>query len=777
MPSVTRRFPALCLATALAASTFASVSPIETVAAADAPWLTPTAPPKCTTLQINAGDVAGCTITLGSGLPESRGWPAPPYPDATEGTVLTWADLTVGSSGPTVVKVQQALIANGATIAADGQFGPLTAAAVTTYQTGHGLAATGIVNAATATALGVQNTATGAFPPFGWTWLGWGYNGSTALYDWERQIVGNAAPIGAIKVNQLKSFAGALPLFEGFVAEIQAKGYSITDAGMYTFRCTASTRKDCAGLSRTSLSNHAYGLALDINTAKNPMKTYYGANGATACQTPILTDIPQWVVQVGESWGLYWGGYGWSTGCSSSTQIKSSASRDPMHFEFNGTVEQAKAILARRAGTPTPMPVPTPAPTPTPTPTPVPPSGNCFEVADSAGTITTKCFPEGQVPPAGTRVVITTGAPHDATAALVNITTTGASELGYITAEACTAMPDTIRAWSNGNIRPRRAVASAAIVPIDSLGRFCLYQSAAIHTIVDVQGYFAPPEPTGAGNFYRPIEPVRTTDTRNSPICRPDAGCANLGPIPAGTELRNTAAAPEGAVASVANITVVDGAGSGYVTADTCANLVPGHQTRSTVNFEDHDTVANFTVVPSARTDAGLEFCTYSPNGLQELIDVQGYFAPFSADSLAYTPQTPTRVMDSRLCWTDPATSVQRCGKRNAAGSTVRVQAPAGAAAVVVNLTSADAQGAGYISAGSCTSTNLANSHSNLNAVVGAAVANMAIVPVAADGTFCVYMSSSMHLIVDVMGTFSHTEGLQFLPINPMRVHDSRLPR
>ncbi|MBK9969748.1 MAG: M15 family metallopeptidase [Acidimicrobiaceae bacterium] len=111
---------------------------------------------------------------------------------------------------------------------------------------------------------------------------------------------------------------------------------------MYVFRCTASTRKDCAGLTRSSLSNHAYGLALDFNTAKNPLKTYYGVNGASACQTPMLTDVPQWVVQVAEKWGLYWGGYGWSSGCSSPSQVKSSASRDPMHFEFNGTVAQAR---------------------------------------------------------------------------------------------------------------------------------------------------------------------------------------------------------------------------------------------------------------------------------------------------------------------------------------------------------------------------------------------------------------------------------------------------
>ncbi|MEI7548666.1 MAG: hypothetical protein WCK21_11515, partial [Actinomycetota bacterium] len=81
-----------------------------------------------------------------------------------------------------------------------------------------------------------------------------------------------------------------------------------------------------------------------------PLVTYRGLNGASACLTPMTTDIPQWVVQVAEKWGLYWGGYGWSGGCTSPAQVKTSATRDPMHFEFNGTPEMARAIWARNGG-------------------------------------------------------------------------------------------------------------------------------------------------------------------------------------------------------------------------------------------------------------------------------------------------------------------------------------------------------------------------------------------------------------------------------------------
>ncbi|MDO8363725.1 MAG: peptidoglycan-binding protein [Actinomycetota bacterium] len=753
MPRLFRHLLALCVASVLAVGGFPSTPSVEVVDAADAPWTLPTVPPKCSTAKINTGDVAGCIVASQVGMPETRGWPEPPFPEPVPVGELPWVDLARGSSGPVVMLVQQALIANGASIIADGQFGPLTETAVKTYQTANGLPSTGIVDVATADLLGVHNSGTGAFPPSGWKWLGWGYNGSPILTQWEAQLASNQAAIGSLRAGQLRAFNAALPLFEGFLAEIQAKGYQIREGGTYVFRCTASTRKDCAGLTRSALSNHAYGLATDINTVANPLRTYYGINGNTACQTPMATDMPQWVVQVAEKWGLYWGGYGWSSGCTSPAQVKTSASRDPMHFEFNGSVAQAQAILNFNAG-----------------------PGACIDVADVNGVVTERCYSRIEKPAATTRVVVTTNAPAGATAALVNITTAGAATNGYVTAEACTAMPVGTRAWSNGNARPGRAVAAAAVVPLDAQGRFCIYQSTALHTIVDVQGYFAPHAVAPNGNLYTPVTPVRTTDTRTLPFCTPAGVCDDTGPIPAGTEIVNTAASALDAVATLANITVVAPSVNGYVTADTCASLVPGLQARSTLNYAT-DTVANLAVVPSATTEQGVQFCTYSPNGVQEIIDVQGFFAPAAQGGLAYSPLAPSRLVDTRQCWTDPVTQVQRCALINSAGSIVRMRAPAGATAVLVNLTAVQATATGYVSAGACSAlTPGPQAQSNLNAVIGSAVANVAVVPVDADGTFCAYMSSSMHLAVDLIGTFSAAGALRFTPITPVRVHDSRPP-
>ena len=180
----------------------------------------------------------------------------------------------------------------------------------------------------------------------GWKWLGWSYNKSEALTAWEAAMTVNPDSFGRIRKEQLRAPQESFYLFRGFLGEIQDAGYRISDAMAYNFRCTSNTRKDCSGLDARSLSFHSWGLAVDINVVANPEVRYYPdpAVGGSACATPMKTDLPQWVVQTAEKWGLLWGGYGWNGGCATPSANKSSILRDPMHFEFRGTPEQAIAI-------------------------------------------------------------------------------------------------------------------------------------------------------------------------------------------------------------------------------------------------------------------------------------------------------------------------------------------------------------------------------------------------------------------------------------------------
>jgi hypothetical protein len=741
-----------------------SLAPAATVRAAgadNAPWTLPSMPQKCSAAAMTSGNVGACLLDGPDGRPESRGWPTPPFPTPTDATTQPWVDLALGDSGSRVTALQNALKAAGYSVTADGQFGPVTDTVVRKFQVDQSLPETGIVDETTAGALGILVTGGGTFPPAGWKWIGWSYNGSTALSAWESLLVGNKTAIGKVAVKQLRSFPESLPLFEGFVRDLTAGGYTFTDVGTYAFRCTSNSRKDCDGQTRDQMSNHAYGLALDMNTAANPEVTYRGVNGATACATPMTTDIPMWVVRAAERWGLYWGGYGWNGGCATPSQIKTSVLRDAMHFEFRGTPTQAKAIAAYNATGVAPAPF----------------TKTCLNLADANGAVTQRCLAPGEVPGAQSRIVIDTKAPAGATAAVVNITLTSAVNGGYVTAESCGPASGE-RTSSNGNATPGVTTANLSVVPLDAGGKFCLYQSQAVQTIVDVQGFFAPAASSaGGGNLLTTVAPQRLIDTRIQTFCAPGGTCGQRGPVAANTEIMlATTAVPSNAVAILANLTVTAPTGPGYVTADSCATLVPGPQTRSNTNFNEGATVANLAVVPSTASAGGAQICSYTSATTHKAIDVQGYFAPAAAGGWGYAPSpAPTRLLDTRACTVDPSTGAQQCGQPQPAGSIVRVQGPAGASAALVNLTLTGAKQAGYATADKCSAlTAGAQTKSNSNMTPGQIAANVAVVPLDADGSFCVYLSQATHLVVDLQGSFSPGAPLRFTPITPVRRHDSR---
>lgn len=96
---------------------------------------------------------------------------------------------------------------------------------------------------------------------------------------------------------------------------------------------------------------------------------------------------------------------------------------------------------------------------------------------------------------------------------------------------------------------------------------------------------------------------------------------------------------------------------------------------------------------------------------------------------------------------------------------------PADATAVSLNLTVTNPRVAGFLTAYPCDATR--PDTSNVNFRSDNTVAGAAIVPVAADGTVCVFTSSDTHLIVDVMGAFSGTGA--YVRAGPDRLTDTRL--
>ncbi len=117
----------------------------------------------------------------------------------------------------------------------------------------------------------------------------------------------------------LKVHKRVAPIFTAFIDELVARGYPVE----------ASLRDDwgykCKHINddpSKPFSNHAWGLAVDVNAVQNPRKS------------PLTTNLPDWVRQAGplmDTYGLRWGGAFTGT-------------PDPMHFEFMLTPADADRI-------------------------------------------------------------------------------------------------------------------------------------------------------------------------------------------------------------------------------------------------------------------------------------------------------------------------------------------------------------------------------------------------------------------------------------------------
>jgi hypothetical protein len=418
-----------------------------------------------------------------------------------------------------------------------------------------------------------------------------------------------------------------------------------------------------------------------------------------------------------------------------------------MHFEFRGTADDAVAIARFNGASVTRY---------------------CSNQVEGTTTVRTCAWADR--PQAGWRTPIVLQAPAGATAALVNITLTGSSTDAFVTAERCDVAVSGERAWSNGNVSKGATVANLAVVPLDSLGRFCIYNSHPMHVIVDAQGFFLPSRVAGpASGRFTLVTPTRVLDTRKGDRCDA-AGACRLGGRASTTSLNGVPVpqAPAGSTSLLANVTVTDtAANGGFLTADSCESLAARGQTSSNLNFGSNDIVSNLAIVTMGNVGATRGFCTATTGDLHQIIDVQGAFSPAGQWGLTLTPQT--RLVDTRKCHVDG------CGVRRPAGGILRLTAPAGASAVLVNITLTDSLGSGYVQADKCSALKPSTeTASNANVVPGRTAANLAVVPVDADGSFCLFTSAATHMIVDIQGSFSSTGDLRFVSMNAERRFDSR---
>lgn len=211
-----------------------------------------------------------------------------------------------------------------------------------------------------------------------------------------------------------------------------------------------------------------------------------------------------------------------------------------------------------------------------------------------------------------------TGVPANATAVVLNLTAYKPSALSFVTAWACDQpRPDA------SNLNPRRDETrpNMVIVPIAANGKVCFFSEASSDLFGDLLGYVVE---DGTGDRFTPLAPIRLTDTRDARQTELNAGLGG-NRLRAGTAvqipMRGVRGVPSDAKSVSVNVTTVNAASSGYVTAYPCSSTVPFV---SSVNLQPNRAVPN---AAKARLSSGGSLCIYASHDVHVVLDINGYWS------------------------------------------------------------------------------------------------------------------------------------------------------
>lgn len=267
------------------------------------------------------------------------------------------------------------------------------------------------------------------------------------------------------------------------------------------------------------------------------------------------------------------------------------------------------------------------------------------------------------------------------------------------------------------------------------------------------------------------IAPTRVEDTRNPLVqfCGAPWPVCDFKPLAAGSTLRTpitstpwgiaTPMVGTGAVAVALNVTTTQASGPGYIAVHAGDRPVP---LASTGNLWPGHDVATMTMT---KIGAYGSTAAYVSTRTHLVADAVGYWTDDRTGALTQA-LSPRRVLDTR--GGAPVGAADR--KVQILG---RTDVPASATAVVVNVTSTQAAGVGYVSARASGAP--VDRTSALNLVPGVDRSNLAIVTLGADGAITMRSDVSLtHLVVDVVGYMSPTSGQTTGPLPPRRLLDTR---
>lgn len=318
------------------------------------------------------------------------------------------------------------------------------------------------------------------------------------------------------------------------------------------------------------------------------------------------------------------------------------------------------------------------------------------------------------------------------TAVSMNVTAANATDNGFLTVWPCDGgRPEA----SNLNFTSSGAVPNLVVTKLGPDGTVCISANSAVNVIVDVNGTY---EDDGGLNAVA-VEPVRILDTRTA------VGTFGRERVEAGNEIELQVTGgdvPADAGAATLNVTATGSDENGFVTVYPCGSPRP---TASNLNFRAGEAAPN--LVTTALSDTGT-VCLYTSQAVHLIADLASWYGvgrPAGLIDLA-----PTRVLDTRQPIGVETAGLVTSSRVVVLDFALTPAVAADADAVVMNVTSAQAAGIGFVTAWPCDQAR--PTVSNLNIRPGRTVANLTTVKLSATGTVCLATTSSTHLIADVAG-------------------------
>ena len=228
----------------------------------------------------------------------------------------------------------------------------------------------------------------------------------------------------------------------------------------------------------------------------------------------------------------------------------------------------------------------------------------------------------------------------------------------------------------------------------------------------------------------------------------------------AATNANATLTGPSGSIeVCVLSAANTSGEERALLAGDNAVLIIPRNplatgQYRATVSTSSRQVAWTFGVDPSLRNAQRPPLSTTSP----------------TAPASRFTPLAPARILDTR---------VGLGGTRLTPDQPLRVQVtgqggvPSTAVAVAINITAVGSSGAGYLTTYPCSSG--IPDVSTVNFATGQVVPNSAVVPLDANGGFCVVSPVGVDVLVDVSGALlPGGGGAGYRPLTPARIVDTR---